>query len=194
MNKQSLVLASSSPFRKELLSRLQLEFQTFSPEVDETPLLNEPPEQLAVRLAELKAGALVQRFPRHLIIGSDQVAWLDDQQLGKPGNRDRTIRQLMAMAGRSIVFYTSVCVLDSASGDSKVELDISKVYFRDLNQSQIEAYVDKDQPYNCAGGFKSESLGIALCERFESEDPNAIIGLPLIRLTQLLNCFGCQII
>ncbi len=194
MNRRNLVLASSSPFRKALLSRLQLEFQAISPEADETPLPNEPPDQLAIRLAELKAGALVPNFPQHLIIGSDQVTWLDGQPLGKPGNRDRTIQQLMAMAGRSVVFYTSVCVLDSALGDSRVELDISKVYFRDLKRSQIEAYVDKDQPYNCAGGFKSESLGIALCERFESEDPNAIIGLPLIRLTRILDSFGCHII
>ena len=194
MNEQGLVLASSSPFRQALLSRLHLEFQVVSPEVDETPLLNEPPDQLAIRLAELKAQALAEHFPQHLIIGSDQVAWLAGRQLGKPGGRDKTIQQLMAMAGRLVVFYTSVCVLDSASGVCKVELDISKVYFRDLNQSQIEAYVDKDQPYSCAGGFKSESLGIALCERFESEDPNAIIGLPLIRLTRMLDSFGCPVI
>ena len=194
MSNRNLLLASSSPFRKALLARLQLEFLTVSPHVNEVPLLNESPDQLAIRLAELKAATLSQQFPHHLIIGSDQVAWLDDQQLCKPGSRDKTIKQLCSLSGRAVVFYTSVCVLDADSGECKSELDISTVYFRELTRVQIEYYVDKDQPYHCAGGFKSESLGIALCERFESEDPNAIIGLPLIRLIRILPSFNYQVL
>jgi MAF protein len=137
---------------------------------------------------------LAGRFPNHLIIGSDQSAALDGRRVGKPGGRERTIEQLCAASGKTVDFYTAVCVLDTVSGASQRDLDITRVTFRVLDAAQIARYVEREQPYDCAGGFKSEGLGVALFERIETEDPNALVGLPLIRLIRLLEAFGVRVI
>lgn len=189
-----LVLASSSPYRQELLAKLGLPFAAASPAIDEAARPGESPTQLSLRLAEEKARALAGRFPAHLIIGSDQVAMLEGVQLGKPGDAARAASQLRAAAGKAVEFFTSVCVLDSASGQALTDMDRTVAHFRPLSGRQIERYVEKDQPFDCAGGFKSERLGIALLERLETEDPNALVGLPLIRLVRLLEKSGLDIL
>jgi len=189
-----LVLASSSPYRRELLAKLGIPFESAAPGIDETALAGETPIQLSKRLAEEKAWALRQRFPAHLIIGSDQVAMLDGVQLGKPGNPARAVAQLLAASGKAVEFFTSVCVVDSATGLAVSDTDRTVVHFRALTGRKIERYVDKERPFDCAGGFKSESLGIALIERLETADPNALVGLPLIRLVGLLEKFGLEIL
>lgn len=189
-----LILASSSPYRRELLNKLGLTFDTASPDIDETPLPDEAPMQTAMRLSLQKAVALAPKFPQHLIVGSDQVAMLEDKPLTKPGSRENTIAQLAAASGKTAHFYTGVCVYDSGSGQHRVDCDHCAVTFRELSRVQIERYVDRDQPFNCAGGFKAESLGIALFERIEGDDPNALIGLPLIKLIGLLEAFGVMVI
>jgi septum formation protein len=188
-----LVLASSSPYRKELLAKLGIPFEAASPGIDESALSGETPAQQSKRLAEDKAMALRQRFPAHLIIGSDQVATLEGVQLGKPGNPARTVAQLCAASGKKVEFLTSVCVLDSSTGEAVSATDRTVVHFRPLTEEKIKRYVDKERPYDCAGGFKSESLGIALIERLETGDPNALVGLPLISLVGLLEKFGLEI-
>lgn len=189
-----LVLASGSRYRRELLAKLGLPFETASPDIDETPKPGEAPAALAMRLAQEKAGALVQRFPQHLIIGSDQVATLDEAQLTKPGDRAGAIRQLRSASGRAVTFLTAVCVLDARTGRSCADLDRTVVRFRPLTDAVIEAYVDRDRPFDCAGGFKSEGLGIALLDAMETEDPNALVGLPLIRLIRLLEKFDVAVL
>ncbi|MGZ5580106.1 MAG: Maf family protein [Methylobacter sp.] len=189
-----LVLASSSPYRRELLNKLGLTFDTASPDIDETPLSDETPMQTAMRLSLQKAAALAAEFSQHLIIGSDQVAMLEDKPLNKPGSRENTIAQLAAASGKTARFYTGVCVYDSRNGQHRVDCDHCAVTFRVLSREQIERYVDLDRPFNCAGGFKAESLGIALFERIEGDDPNALIGLPLIKLIGLLEAFGVKVI
>lgn len=185
-----LVLASTSPFRRELLARLGLPFQTDSPEVDETRRPDEPPQVLVLRLAEAKARAVAPRHPGALIVGSDQVACIGDEVLGKPGDRQRAIAQLERASGRSVLFQTGLCLLDTADGRAQTLVEPFRVHFRSLTRAQIECYVDREQPFNCAGSFKSEGLGIALFQRLEGEDPTALIGLPLIRLVALLECDG----
>lgn len=185
-----IILASSSPYRQVLLAKLGLPFEAVSPSIDESANAGETPEVLCKRLAEEKARALADRFPAHLIIGSDQVAMLEDVQLGKPGNPANAVAQLTAASGKGIEFYTSICVLDSATGKALVEMDKTTACFRDLTNKQIETYVKNDEPFDCAGGFKSEGLGIALLERIVTSDPNALVGLPLIRLVRLLENFG----
>jgi septum formation protein len=189
-----LVLASSSRYRQALLAKLGLAFEAGTPSIDESAREGETPMQLSIRLAEEKARALAERFPAHLIIGSDQVAMLEGIQLGKPGSHTQTVRQLRAAAGKTVEFLTSVCVLDSATGQALTDIDRTLVHFRPLTDSQIEGYVDKERPYDCAGGFKSEGLGIVLMEKLETEDPNALVGLPLIRLAGLLEKFGVEIL
>jgi septum formation protein len=188
-----LVLASSSPYRKELLAKLGIPFEAASPDIDESALSGETPAQQSKRLAGEKAMALRQRFPSHLIIGSDQVATLEGIQLGKPGNHARTVAQLCAASGKKVEFLTSVCVFDSATGKAVSATDRTVVHFRTLTAEKIKRYVDKERPYDCAGGFKSESLGVALIKRLETGDPNALVGLPLIRLVGLLEEFGLEI-
>ena len=166
---------------------------TATPDIDEAAHLSEPPEHLALRLAEEKASALASQFPDHLIIGSDQVAILDNQQLHKPGTREMNLRQLRDSAGKTAVFYTGLCVIDTRSGTCLHDMDITRVRFRQLSERQIENYVDREKSWNCAGGFKSEGLGIALFEKMETEDPNALVGLPLIRLIRLLEGFGVHV-
>lgn len=185
-----LVLASTSPFRRELLERLGLRFSTASPEVDEARRPNEPAQALVLRLAEAKARAVAGQHPDALIIGSDQVACLDDAILGKPGSRENAIAQLERASGRTVLFQTGLCLLDARNGRAQTIVEPFRVHFRQLSRAQIEGYVDREQPFNCAGSFKSEGLGIALFQRMEGEDPSALIGLPLIRLVPLLEAAG----
>jgi septum formation protein len=181
-----LVLASGSRFRRELLERLGLPFITMVPNVDEMPYSSEPPAETALRLAEAKAREVGNRFPSALVIGSDQVANFEGKVIGKPIDRNDAIAQLKSMRGRTIVFHTALTLLNTASGRcQRALIDVAST-FRSLDDSALEAYVDRDQPYDCAGSVKAESLGIALFSRIGSDDPTALIGLPLIRLTDML--------
>ncbi len=188
-----LILASTSPYRRELLQRLRVPFETVSPAVDESPLSGESPAQLVVRLAEAKARAGAADFPGALVIGSDQVAVCGEEVLGKPGDHDRAARQLAKLAGRRVSFLTGLCLYDARADAARVDLVPFHVHFRTLDASQIERYLQAEQPYNCAGSFKSEGLGISLFERMEGDDPTALIGLPLIRLTTWLNEAGIPV-
>lgn len=184
-----LILASTSRYRRELLGRLGLAFEVARPETDETPQPGEAPAKLAWRLAEAKAAAVAAQRPDAWVIGSDQVAEFDGLPIGKPGGREAAIAQLGAMSGREVRFCTGLCVLrDGAAALS--ELDVTVVRFRDLSATEIERYVDAEQPFDCAGSFKSEGLGIALFEAIESRDPTALIGLPLIATARLLRRAG----
>ena len=185
-----LVLASTSPFRQELLARLGLSFETAAPAVDESAQPEESPEHLVARLAEAKARAVAAGYPDALIIGSDQVAVLDGQVLGKPGDHATAVQQLQGASGRRVRFLTGLCLLDAAAGEAQVEVVPFDVQFRNLDAARIEAYLQREQPYNCAGSFKSEGLGIALFRRLDGEDPNALVGLPLIRLIDMLERAG----
>jgi septum formation protein len=187
-----LVLASTSPFRRALLQRLQLPFTVYAPHSDETALPGETPTQLALRLAELKARAVT--YADALIIGSDQVAVIDDQILGKPGCHEKAVEQLRQSSGKTVQFLTGLCLLDSRSGRAQVDVVKFGVKFRELTASQIEHYLRREQPYNCAGSFKSEGLGIALFEAMLGDDPSALIGLPLIRLTRMLEQEGVEVL
>ena len=191
---QSLVLASTSPYRKELLQRLGLEFTTAAPNVDETRQPAETPEQLVRRLSEKKSRAVANKFPDALIIGSDQVAVIDAEILTKPGTHENAVRQLQRCSGQSVTFLTGLCLLNAHSGKAHTEVVPFRVYFRPLNTTQIENYLRREQPYSCAGSFKSEGLGIALFERLEGDDPATLIGLPLIRLTRMLEREGMRVI
>jgi MAF protein len=186
----TIVLASTSPFRRILLQRLGLRFATAAPGTDEGRRPNEPPGELVARLAEAKARAVAADHPRALIIGSDQVACIDGEILGKPGDRKRAIVQLSRAAGRAVVFYTGLCLLNGATGRTQIHCETFRVHFRPLSRGQIEGYLDQEHPYDCAGSFKSEGLGIALFERLEGDDPNALVGLPLIRLVAMLAAEG----
>lgn len=182
-----LLLASSSPYRRQLLERLGLAFTTASPDVDESPQANETPAALALRLAESKAQALAPHSSQPLlIIGSDQVASLDGGPLGKPGNHQRAAEQLRAASGRQVTFYTGISLYDARTGQQQSRCETFKVHFRTLSDTQIESYLRKEAPYDCAGAFKMEGLGIRLFERLEGHDPNTLIGLPLIALIDLL--------
>ncbi len=186
-----LILASSSPYRRELLNRLQLPFECESPDIDEQRQPDEPAEALVQRLAREKAAAVASHHTDALIIGSDQVAALADGSiLGKPGNRDNAIAQLLRVSGSHVTFLTGLCLLDSRSGQQQVCCEPYQVWFRRLDQASVERYVDKEQPLNCAGSFKSEGLGITLFERFAGDDPNSLIGLPLIQLVSMLKNAG----
>lgn len=189
-----LVLASTSPFRRELLGRLGIPFDTIAPDADETPLSGETPQQLVERLAEAKARAATARFPGSIIIGSDQVACLDGDILGKPGSRERAVEQLKLASGRAVQFFTGLCVLDASTGEAVTVCEPFRVHFRELTESQISSYVERETPFNCAGSFKSEGLGIALFRRLEGDDPNSLIGLPLIRLVELLAKAGIRVL
>jgi len=181
-----LVLASTSPFRRELLARLGLAFETANPAVDETPLPGEAPEASALRLSEAKARAVAEQFPDALVIGSDQVACLDGRAFGKPGTHENAVRQLKTMRGRSVNFFTGLCLLNTRTGKVHVRGVPTLVTFRNLADDEIENYLRREQPYNCAGSAKSEGLGIAIIAKMEGDDPNALIGLPLIALCDLL--------
>ena len=185
-----LILGSSSPYRRELLGRLQLPFSVVVPDVDESPRPGEPPVQMAQRLALAKAQAVALQHPQALVIGSDQVAELNGQALGKPGSHERARAQLQAMSGQSVCFHTAVALCCLDSGYSASALARVRVQFRVLQDDEIERYLQAEQPYDCAGSAKSEGLGIALLERIESDDPTALIGLPLILTARLLRGAG----
>ena len=189
-----LVLASTSPYRRELLARLRLPFEVASPQVDETPRPGELPAQTALRLAQEKALAVAARFPRALLIGSDQVAELDGERLEKPGGHERARAQLQLLSGRAAVFHTAVALLNDSTGRMQTRMVPTRVRFRHLGAAQIESYLLQEQPYDCAGAAKSEGLGIALIEAIEGEDPTALIGLPLIALTDMLLAEGRAIV
>lgn len=189
-----LVLASTSPFRKTILEKLGIPFDVDAPNVDESQLENETPAQLVERLACAKAAKVAEKYPDALVIGSDQVAVIEGQILGKPGDHARAIKQLQQASGKTVTFLTGLCLHNAATGQQQVEVVPFKVVFRELSMTQIENYLQAEQPYNCAGSFKSEALGIALFERLEGEDPNTLIGLPLIRLVRMLEKAGLNII
>ena len=190
----TLVLASTSPYRKALLGKLQVKFEMASPDTDESALPGESPEQLVARLAEAKAKAIADRYPHALIIGSDQVAVVDGKIVGKPGDHDNAMAQLKRASGKRVTFLTGLCLYNTLSHRAQVEVAPFSVIFRELTDSQIEHYLQREQPYNCAGSFKSEGLGIALFERLEGDDPNTLIGLPLIRLIRMLESEGFPIL
>ncbi len=189
-----IVLASTSPFRKALLERLHIDFSCDSPDIDETPLPDEAIEDMVIRLAIAKAQAVAQRHPDALVIGSDQSAVLNGRKLSKPGNFDNAFKQLSRASGQKITFQTGLCLLNSRSGNIQSSCIPYTVVFKQLTAEKIENYLRKEQPYNCAGSFKSEGLGIALFERFEGNDPNALIGLPLIELVNFLENEGMDIL
>lgn len=189
-----LILASTSPFRRSVLERLHIPFTTFAPEVDETPLADESPSALVVRLAEMKARAALEAYPQALVIGSDQVSVNNDQILGKPGSHERAIEQLENASGKQIDFLTGLCLFNTQTGNIQTDIVRFGVTFRHLTRQQIENYLHKDQPYNCSGSFKSEGLGIALLDRMMGSDPTAVIGLPLIRLVRMLEVEGLHVL
>ncbi len=185
-----LILASTSRYRRELLERLRIPFRALAPETDETPLPGEAPATLAERLALAKAHALARRFPDAVVIGADQVADVDGVAIGKPGNHERAVEQLRAMSGRAIVFQTALAVVRAATGFAEVRRVPVSVRFRSLTDAEIEFYLRTEQPYDCAGSAKCETLGIALLDAIESDDPTALIGLPLIQTSALLRAAG----
>ncbi|CDS50205.1 FIG146278: Maf/YceF/YhdE family protein [Polaromonas sp. CG9_12] len=189
-----LVLGSTSPYRRELLQRLQIPFEVAAPEVDETPLPHEAPDALAKRLALAKASAVARNFPQAVVIGSDQVADLNGLALGKPGSHERAVVQLRQMRGQTVIFQTAVAVVCLESGFAQTALAAVRVKFRDLNDAEIENYLRAEQPYDCAGSAKSEGLGIALLESIDSDDPTALIGLPLIRTCKMIQAAGTNLL
>lgn len=189
-----LILGSTSRYRKELLSRLGLPFEVAAPEVDETPQPNEAPKDLALRLALTKARAVACKYPDAVVIGSDQVADLDGQALGKPGNHTNAVKQLQRMRGKTVIFQTALSVICVATGFEQTDLAAVKVTFRDLTDAEIESYLKAEEPYDCAGSAKSEGLGIALLAAIENDDPTALVGLPLIRTCHMLSAAGVKLL
>jgi MAF protein len=189
-----IVLGSTSPFRKALLERLQIDFICDSPDIDETPFPDEPVKDMVNRLAIAKAQAIAEHHPEALIIGSDQSAVLNGKKLSKPGNFEKAFKQLTEASGQKITFQTGLCLLNTKTGNIQSTCVPYTVVFKELTASMIENYLHKEEPYNCAGSFKSEALGIALFERFEGSDPNALIGLPLIELVNFLANEGFSIL
>jgi septum formation protein len=189
-----LVLASTSPYRRALLAKLQVAFVVANPNVDETPLTDETPENTSLRLAELKAKAVAADFPKALIIGSDQVATLNGNHIGKPGNHENAVKQLQMMRGNTIIFHTALSLYNSVTGNLQSRIVPTTVTIRNLSDAQIESYLLKEQPYQCAGSAKSEAMGITIMEKMEGTDPNALIGLPLIALTQMLMNEGWDVL
>jgi MAF protein len=181
-----LILASSSPYRRELLSQLQVEFECVNPRIDETAKLNEAANLLAARLAQEKAYAVASDYPAHLIIGSDQVAALDGVLMTKPGNHENAVVQLQQCSGKKVTFYTGLALLNSYTGQLQLSVEPFSVYFRTLTGATIKSYLITEKPYDCAGSFKVEGLGITLFEKLDGSDPNSLIGLPLIQLTTML--------
>lgn len=191
-----LILGSSSPYRKELLSRLQLPFDIMAPDIDEAPLPGESPSATALRLAREKAAAIVRLAPGALVIGSDQVATLDGAQIGKPGSHENALRQLQTMRGRQVIFHTALCLWDSRIADAEAAIQLENIQtfvtFRNLPDHELDAYLRIEQPYDCAGSAKNEGLGIAVIEKIDSTDPTALTGLPLIALTGMLRRAGMR--
>ena len=189
-----LVLGSTSPYRRELLSRLNLTFETAAPEVDEAPRPNETPLDMARRLALAKAHAVAARFPEAVVIGSDQVADLAGEALGKPGTHERAVGQLRQMSGQTVVFQTAVAVVCAATGFEQLDVAAVRVIFRNLSDAEIESYLRAEQPYDCAGSARSEGLGIALLDAIDSDDPTALVGLPLIRTCRMIRAAGVKVL
>ena len=191
-----LILGSSSRYRKELLARLQLPFEIAIPDIDESPLNGEAPETTAMRLAREKAAAIAIQSPDALIIGSDQVATLDGEQIGKPGSHENALKQLQKMRGRRVIFHTALCLWDSRKSTPEESIQLQNVQtfvtFRNLSDAELDAYLRIEQPYDCAGSAKNEGLGIAVIEKIESTDPTALTGLPLIALTTMLRQAGME--
>jgi septum formation protein len=189
-----MILASSSAYRRELLGRLRLPFESIAPDIDERPLAGEAPEATALRLACAKAQAVASGAPGALVVGSDQVATLDGEQIGKPGNHANALAQLQKMRGRRVVFHTALCLWDGRAADPAAAVQVDNVQtfvtFRDLPDAELDAYLRIEQPYDCAGSAKNEALGIAILERIDSSDPTALTGLPLIALTGMLRNIG----
>jgi len=185
-----IILASTSPFRAQLLNKLHLPFDQASPNIDESPLKNETPQAMVARLSEAKALEIAQNQPNHIIIGSDQCAVFQNQPIGKPHTTANAIKQLQQFSQQTITFYTGLCVINTATQQVFNRMDTTQVHFRKLSQEVIEHYIEIEQPLNCAGSFKSEGLGITLFEKIQSNDPNALIGLPLIELTNIFYQMG----
>lgn len=189
-----LILGSTSRYRKELLARLCIPFQVEAPEVDETPLALEAPKDLALRLALAKARAVANKYPDAVVIGSDQVADLEGEPLGKPGNHTNAVKQLKRMRGKTVIFQTALSVVCVATGFEQTDLAAVRVTFRDLTDAEIESYLKAEEPYDCAGSAKSEGLGIALLAAIDNDDPTALIGLPLIRTCHMLRAAGVKLL
>lgn len=194
MNTKSIILASTSPFRKSILEKLNIRFECAKPETDESPQLNETPQALVERLAIEKATAVAKTHLNHLIIGSDQVAVCNDEILGKPHTFDNAVKQLTKFSGKCVTFYTGLCVLNSEDNKVKSLVEPFHVHFNTLSQKEIINYINAEQPLNCAGSFKSEGLGICLFEKLEGEDPNTLIGLPLIKLVRLFKEYNFDVL
>ncbi len=192
--KQTLILASSSVYRRELLQKLQIPFSCVSPKLDESAFADEKPHETALRLAQEKAKKIAEEYSHALVIGCDQVATLDGEQLGKPGNHKNAVKQLKKMRGREVTFYSALCLYNAATENMQAQIVPYLVKFRQLTDEEIENYLTKEQPYHCAGSAKSEGLGVALIERMLGEDPNALIGLPLIKLISMLKNEGVNVI
>ena len=191
---QKLILASTSPYRRELLSRLGLPFEVINPQTDETAQAGETPESLALRLSEAKAKAASTAHPDALIIGSDQVATVDGKIYGKPGNHERAVEQLRALSGKTVNFFTGLCLFNARTGHADLQGIPTLVTFRELSNSEIENYLRREPAYNCAGSAKSEGLGIALLKSMQGDDPNALVGLPLIALCDMLRRQGVAVL
>ncbi len=191
---RTVVLGSSSRYRRELLERLRIPFSVVAPDVDETPRTGESPKDLALRLALAKARAVAALNPEAVVIGSDQVADLSGQALGKPGDHERAVQQLRKMRGQTVIFQTALAVVCQTTGFEAVDLAEVRVVFRDLSDAEIEAYLQAEKPYDCAGSAKSEGLGIVLLESIDNDDPTALVGLPLIRTARLLRRAGVQLL
>jgi len=194
LNFPRLVLASTSPYRRELLARLRLPFEVEPPGVDEAALAGESASDTALRLAQVKARAVAPRYPGALVIGSDQVAALDGERLGKPGSHERAVAQLKAMRGRTVLFHTALALLNSTSGALQTANVPTEVSFRDYTDREIERYLEIERPYDCSGSAKIEGLGIVLVERVSGDDPSALIGLPLVRLSAMLRNEGLTLV
>jgi septum formation protein len=193
MNK-NFILASTSIYRSELLKKLRIPFKTVAPDVDETPLPSETAKETSWRLSRAKAQGIAANHPGSLIIGSDQVVLFNEKQIGKPNSHENAVKQLTAMSGQTALYYTALTLLNTDTNDIQTEVAINKVHYRKLTTLQIENYLHLEKPYNCAGSVKSEGLGIAIIQSMEGDDPNAIIGLPLILLVSMLSKQGIQII
>lgn len=187
---QLVVLASTSPYRRELLARLQIPFEVCAPETDETPFPDELPGETAERLSTAKAQAVAERFPAALIIGSDQVAYCGTERFGKPGTRENALNQLRKLSGKTVIFHTGLCLLNSRTGRNHQRGVVTEARFRELGDAEIERYLDKEDALNCAGSARSEALGISLLEWMRSDDPTALVGLPLIALADMLRAEG----
>ncbi len=192
--KKQIILASSSTYRRQLCERLKIQFGVVTPDINESPLDNETPNELVLRLAESKAREVSKSNPKAIIIGSDQIATCDGEIIGKPGSHEKAVEQLTKLTGKKIRFLTSLCVLDAEKNTLEVDVVPYTVYFKELNENMIKKYLQREPAYNCVGAFKSESYGIVLCSKLEGEDPTALIGLPLIRLTQMLENIGFEIV